>query len=203
MRDKLIQSGAARWGLLVSLVAVFALISGLCLPGCSENPNSSLETNLSQDETSFFDEPFDEVSFAKKVEDPNVDVEVLFGEELCTVLDGGTLVVGTAGNYHELVIEPDALLADTVIRVEITKVDDRNENVQLVYEFWPDGLVFSTPATLRLNVAKVLGKRATCVDFYYLNENAGLWEFQGTYCADPLTGIADIPVEHFSRWGIE
>ncbi len=203
MRGNLIQSGAARWGLLVSLVAVFALISGLYLPGCSENPTSSLETNLSQDETSFFDLPFDEASLAKRVDALKGEAEAWYGEELFTVLDGGTMVIGAAGNIHEFVLEPGALPADTVIRVAITKIEYKKNHISVLYEFRPDGLVFSTPATLRVNVVKVLGKKATNVDFYYLNEDAGRWEFQGTYYADPLTGIADIPVGHFSRWGMD
>ena len=148
--------------------------------------------------------PFDETSLAKAADDPNIDLDVITDNELFSAIDGGTLVVGTTGNLHELVVAPLSLTVDTVITVEVTKIDTKNrEQCQVIYDFQPDGLVFSTPATLRVNVARVLGKKATCANLYYLNENTGRWEFQGTYCADPLTGFAEMPVPHFSKWGIE
>ncbi len=75
MSSKLIESRTTQWGLLVSFVAIFALISGLYLPGCSQNPATSPDLSLSQDEVSFFELPFDESALEKKVTDPTVDVE--------------------------------------------------------------------------------------------------------------------------------
>jgi len=204
MGNKLIQSRVAKWGLLVSLVAVFALISGLCLPGCSDNPATSSDINLSQDETSFFDQPFDEVVFARAVElEATIDVETLFGEAVFTSVDGGELVIGTAGNFHYFSMQPNSMPYDATISLEIMKIDSKkNDDVAVIYEFKPDGLEFLIPAELGINVAKVLGKRATCVKWYYLNEQTGVWQYQGEYCADP-DGFARIPIEHFSRYGAE
>ncbi len=204
MRNELGQSRAARWGLLVSFVALFALISGLYLPGCSENPATSPDTTLSQDETSFFDEPFDELALARVVElQSTVDVEILYGEATFTTLDGGELVVGRSGNFHEFIIYPGAIDTDVVISMEILKVESRkNDDVAVIYEFKPDGLVFSTPGELKVNVAKLLGKKKTCLRWYYLNEQTGNWVYQGEYCAD-ADGIATIFIDHFSRYGAE
>jgi hypothetical protein len=203
MRDKLIQSRAAKWGLFISFVAVFALISGLYLPGCSNNPATSSETTASQDQTNFFDLPFDEAAFAKILEDPNVNVEVLSAEELCTVEDGGTISVGTAGNFYEFLLLPYTLETDVIVTMEIIKVETKpSGQVRVIYDFSPDGLVFPVPAILWVDVAKVLGKRATCADLYYLNEQTGQWEFQGRYCVDPVTEKVGFPIEHFSKYGI-
>ena len=55
----------------------------------------------------------------------------------------------------------------------------------------------------KIDVAKVLGKKATCLRWYYLNEQTGIWVYQGQFCADPETGFATVPIEHFSRYGAE
>ncbi|UCG60527.1 MAG: hypothetical protein JSV52_09335 [Candidatus Zixiibacteriota bacterium] len=205
MATKIIQSRVAKWGLLISALAVFALISGLYLPGCSENPAIPSGTDLSQDETSFFDQPFDEAAFARAVElQAVVDVEVLYEEGLFTSLDGGEIVIGTAGNFQEFVVYPYSVPYDVTISLEITSLQSKkNDDVAIVYEFKPDGLEFLIPAELKINVAKVLGKRATCLRWYYLNEQTGIWVYQGQFCADPETGFATVPVEHFSRYGAE
>ncbi len=205
MGKKIVQSRAAKWGLLISMVAVFAFLSGLYLPGCSQNPATSSDVDLFQDETSFFDQPFDEVAFARAVElDATIDVEELYGEELITCLDGGEIVIGTAGNFHQFVVYPNSITQDATISLEITKIDSKkNDDVAIMYEFKPDGLQFLIPAELRIDVAKVFGRRATCLRWYYLNEQTGVWVYQGQFCADPLTGIATVPVLHFSRYGAE
>ena len=188
----------------MTLVAVFALVFGLCLPGCSENPSSSSEPGLQQDEASFFDLPFDETSLAKAADDPNIIFDVIRDDELFNAIDGGTLVIGSGGALQEFVVAPYSMEVDAVIAVEVTKIDSKSrEQCQIIYDFQPDGLVFAVPATLRVDVARVLGKRSTCANIYHLNEDTGRWEHQGTYCADPVTGIAEIPIPHFSKWGMD
>lgn len=204
MNDQQIQPRAAKWGILVSFVAVFALVFGLYLPGCSDNPATSPDT-LSQDETSYFDQEFDEAQYAKLVDLAAETEEYLWGEDLFTAVDGGSLVIGTNGNFHELLVPVGALPYDVTIRVEIIKVEDKKDDLVIIYDFAPDGLVFLQPAYLIIDPAKLLGKKATCVDFYYLDESVfpAVWTLQGTYCADSRTGKATIPIEHFSKYGIE
>lgn len=204
MRDKTIQSGATKWGSLMMFLAMFALLAGLYLPGCSDGPTTSPDVTLSQDETSYFDEPFDEVEFARLVDLAAVDDEYLYGEELLSVVDGGSIVIGTAGNFHEFYVPPGALSQPTLIQMEILKVE-KKDNIVAVYDFGPDGLVFLQSAWLIVDPAKLLGKKATCVDFYYLDEgvNPAVWVLQGTYCVDPFTQKCAIPVDHFSKYGID
>jgi len=197
---------AAKWGILISFAAVFALVFGLYLPGCSDNPTSSTDT-LSQDETGFFDEPFDDIQYARLVElAAATDDEYLYGEEFLTVLDGGSIVIGTNGNFHEFLVPAGALPYNATISLEILKVEkNKDDKIVVIYDFAPDGLVFNQSAYLIIDPAKLLGKKATCVDFYYLDESANpsVWKFQGTYCVEGTGSLVTIPVDHFSKYGIE
>ena len=204
MGGKLVQPRAAKWGMLISFLAVFALAMGLYLPGCSENPTTSGETSLADDETSFFDQPFDDVQFARLVELAAVDEEVLFGELPIIADVGGTIVVGTKGNSHEFEVPPGALPYDAIIRVEITKIEAKKDEIAVIYDFAPEGLVFDSPAFLKIDVAKVLGKKATSFELYYLDESLDTprWVSYGNFPADE-NGIATAQIDHFSKYGIE
>jgi len=204
MNNQQTRPWAAKWGILISFVAVFALVFGLYLPGCSNNPVTSPDT-LSQDETSFFDQPLDDAQYAKLVDLAAETEEYLWGEDLFTALDGGSLVIGTNGNFHEFLIPAGALPYTTEIRVEIITVEGKKGDVALIYDFSPDGLVFLQPAYLIVDPAKLLGKKATCIDFYYLDESVSpaVWTLQGTYCVDSQNNLVTVPVYHFSRYGID
>lgn len=204
MDTKLIQPRAAKWGLLISFLAVFALITGLCLPGCSENPSTSSDTILPEDDVSFFDQPFDEVQYARLVELAAVDEDILFGELPIVADDGGTIVVGTKGNYHEFEVPPGALPYNEIIRVEIIKVESKKDEIAVIYDFDPDGLVFNTSAYLKIDVAKVLGKRATSANLYYLDESVDTprWILYDSANAGP-DGVAVFSIDHFSKYGVD
>ncbi|MEW6411324.1 MAG: hypothetical protein AB1483_02495 [Candidatus Zixiibacteriota bacterium] len=196
MSSKLIESRAAKWGLLVSFVAVFALMSGLYLPGCSQNPTTSSDLNLSQDETNFFELPFDESALAKKVTDPTVDVEIALGEGLVTVDGGGVIEVGTK---HLFTVAPMSVYTNTLISAEITRIEE-DGIVTAIYEFGPHGTVFSLPAVLQIDAKTLFDKGTKSINFYYLNEQTNLWELQGQYPVDD-NGYAHVPVYHFSKYG--
>lgn len=201
MFNNVIQSRAAKWGLLASVLAVFALFSGFCLPGCSNNPATSPESDLSQDDVSFFDLPFSETELAKAVNDDDTDVEVIFAEDVFAALDGGSLTIIDKVKLYEFVVPPNALTSSTEISVEIIELKGKvTGSVDVIYDFAPDGLVFKETAWLYINVKKVLGPKAESVRFFYLNENTSEWEFQGEYYPD-ASGIACLPIDHFSRYG--
>ncbi|UCD62842.1 MAG: hypothetical protein JSW34_08735 [Candidatus Zixiibacteriota bacterium] len=199
-----IQSRAAKWGLLASMLAAFALFSGLYLPGCSDNPAGSSDVTESG-ETSFFDLPFDEVELAKKVADPTTLVTVALGEQDIIAADGGliTLVsVGTSAT-QELLVPENTLPYDVTISIELLRLESKkSRDVTLIYECLPDGLVFTQPAILKLDLVKTLGKKATCAHMYWLNPVTNQWESQGDYYPD-AAGFVYLPFWHFSRWGVD
>ncbi|MEW6411325.1 MAG: hypothetical protein AB1483_02500 [Candidatus Zixiibacteriota bacterium] len=199
MASRIIESKASQWGLLVSFVAVFALLSGLYLTGCSQSPTTSTDLTLSQDQEGFFELPYDETALEKEAVNPNMEVEVLYGEGLVTTEDGGDIWVGTAGNIHEFLVSPMAIPSDTIIQIGVTKVEWHDEIVVL-YDFGPDGLQFAIPAVLKVNAQKLFGANVSAINWFYLDERTNTWQYQGSYQVDAL-GEIEIPVYHFSKYG--
>lgn len=199
MATRIIHSKASQWGLLVSFVAVFALLSGLYLTGCSHNPTTSTELGLSQDETDFFELPYDQTAVEKQATNPNLEYEILYGEGLVTDEDGGCVWVGTPGNLHEFIVSPLAIPADTTIQIQVTKVEWHDEIVVL-YDFGPDGLHFAVPAVLKVNAQKLFGANLSTINWFYLDEHTNTWQYQGSYVVNAL-GQVEIPVYHFSKYG--
>lgn len=203
MFNRLTLSRATKWGLLASMLAVFALFSGIYLPGCGNNPNSSTDVNAPEEEFTFFDDSFDDAALARAVVDPAIDVDFLSAEELLSAADGGSIVVGTIGTFYEFIVSPDAVPYDVTISVQITTLEKKySKEVAVVYDFSPDGLVFAEPAVLRMDVTKVLGKKVTEANLYYYNEQTKSWEHEGTYQAGS-DGWVEMPIAHFSRWGAD
>ena len=201
MFNSVVQSRAAKWGLLASVLAVFALFSGIYLPGCSDNPATSTESSLSQDDVSFFDLPFDDGTLAKVVQDETTELDIVLAEESCSVDDGGSFIIGDKVKLYEFIVPPGALPYDANISVEILEIKTKVSGaVDVIYDFAPDGLVFNTPAYLLVNVKKVLGPKALSLRFFYLNEQTNLWEFQGEYFPG-ADGVACVPIIHFSKYG--
>lgn len=182
--------GLIRWRLMTPLALVFALAVIIGLPGCSNQP---LEVNSSQEEINFFDLPFDPLD--KKTD--YLDYNVTFGT--IDVEDGGTLVVPGGGHTSfAFKVEPYSFPENTVFSVGVYIVSEDGEAPTIIYEFEPDGLEFTVPATLILDAEYAAGLGNDYVNFYYLNRNK--WVFQGKYYADDK-GKINIPIEHFSRWG--
>lgn len=188
MRGMLSNRGLVRWRWLTPFLMIFALAAIVGLQGCSDE---SLDVNTSQEEVNFFDQPFDPLD--KKTD--YVDYNVTFGT--IEVDEGGVLVVPGGHNTFAFEVAPNSIPENTVISVGVYIVNE-DEVPTIIYEFEPDGLEFTVPATLILEADYVAGPEGKSVDFYYLNRNK--WVFQGKYFAD-ANGQIKIPVEHFSRWG--
>lgn len=189
MNGKQGNRGLVRWRLLTPLVMVFALAMVLGLPGCGDQP---LDVNTSQEEVNFFDLPFDPLE--KKT--TYLDYNVTFGT--IEVEEGGTLVVPGGHSTFTFKVEPYSFPEDAVFSVGVYIVSEDGDAPTIIYEFEPDGLEFTIPATLILDADYVAGLGSNSVDFYYLDGRR--WVFQGKYFADANRKI-NIPVEHFSRWG--
>ncbi len=192
MKDRLSKQRIALWRSLMPVVAILALAVAFGLPGCSEKP---LDVNTSQEEISFFDLPFDDGVFAKKGL-----VATYRTEDFITVAEGGTIEISAHGAVFSFVIAPNSFPEDTRFTLAIYILEDTPDKTTVVYEFGPDGLVFTEPALLVLDANVVVPEGSQTIDFYYLNKNR--WVYQGTYDRNKDDQFV-IGIDHFSRYGTE
>ncbi len=185
----------ARGWLVTPLVTTLILAVVFGLPGCSDKP---LNVEPTQDEIGFFDLPFDDEAIAKR----SVSYEAVYKcfQEL-SAEEGGTIEVPGSNGAFSFVVAPNSFPADTVIEIEIYIIDDDEISPTVIYEFKPDGLVFSEPAKLVVNTKVVAGLNSESVGFYYLMGNR--WVYQGTFFSTDGVDEIIIEVPHFSKWGTE
>jgi hypothetical protein len=193
MKDKLGNRWIASWRPFAPLVVILALVVIFGLPGCSDKP---LDVNTSQEDISFFDLPFDDNALAKG---RPVSYDAVYRtEDYLTVEDGGLIEINSHDGAFTFVVEPYSFPEDTRFTVAVYIVEDTPEKTTIVYEFGPDGLVFTEPAHLILNADVVAAMGAQSTDFFYLSGNK--WIYQGTYFRDKDNQFV-IPIEHFSKYG--
>lgn len=190
MRARQSSLWVARWGFSAPLVAVLTLIVILGLPGCSDEP---LDINTSQEDVNFFDLPFDEELLSKR---GTVIKQVYVISQYVEADEGGTIEIrGNDGDFA-FIVEPFSMPEDALITIKIYEVQDEDARVSFIYEFAPDGLVFSEPATLVLD-ADIVADGGDSITLYYLDGKR--WVPMDNLKAVNGTFLAKIP--HFSRWG--
>ncbi len=202
-------------GPLVFFLAVTAFSLVFVLTGCDKGP-LSLEQLQQQDETSFFDLPYNPEAMAKSV-DITIDTIVLY-ENYITVEDGGVVLLGSTESAElrdtesgtdaavlvdAFIVQPFSFLYDTSFVLQVTKIITADGDMPIIFDCGPDGLVFTSPAILLINVWENFGKNATGVNLYWLNEETNEWELEAFVPADEVTGQAPILINHFSRYGID
>ncbi len=148
--------------------------------------------------TSFFETAYDQDALSKRADIAQLEIDFR-SQRLQTVL-GGMIPLQADASVEAFVVLPGSFLSDTTFTVEITRFVASDGNPIVLYNFGPDGLQFSRPAVVRINVAALLGKNVTSMDFYWLNPGTGYWELQDTYKAD-AQGYIYAGVSHFSSYG--
>jgi len=192
MRDKDGNRWPTGWRLFAPLAAILALVVVFGLSGCSDE---AVNVNTSQEEVDFFDLPFDEEVLTKRGESY---VDVFVASRYLEASEGGTISVhGNDGDF-KFVVAPYSFPTSTLFTVTVYIVEDEDAKVSIIYEFSPDGLVFSAPAWLVLDADVVTGVDSDAIDFYYLDGKR--WKFQGTYHANQ-DGEIWVDIHHFSRYG--
>ncbi|UCD62840.1 MAG: hypothetical protein JSW34_08725 [Candidatus Zixiibacteriota bacterium] len=194
MRDLSCNRGLVGWRLITPVLIALLLGATFWLSGCSNGP---LEVNTTESETSFFDLPFDEVEFTKggKTYDG-----IYYADDYIKADEGGLLTVTHRGATFTFEVMPNSISDDMLITLVVYVVEDTPEQTTIIYEFGPDGLVFSEPAILTLEAEAVTGEGSDSVDWYYLDR--GRWMYQGSFHAEK-DGKIRIQMEHFSRWGTD
>ncbi len=183
---------------LSRLVIIGGVGLAIIIAGCSDNDlvfNSSPDV----DQISFFDQPFYEDALAKRAD--IADVEVTSVESSLQAVLGGVIALEQDEDIEAFVVLPGSFPADTTFTIEVSKIVTADGESLVIYEFGPDGLQFSRPAVLRLNVAELFGKNAKSMELYWLNEETNLWESQGVFQADEQQ-IACAPINHFTKYGL-
>jgi len=107
---------------------------------------------------------------------------------------GGEIAVGSSN----FIVSANSISNDEEISVS-SYTGTVNNKSALVFEFGPDGLVFSKAATLDVAIAEVSAK-AKYAKLYYYDPNTGIWTLQSTSKA--IDGRVLFAIYHFSKYAI-
>lgn len=184
------------WRVLLACLTLLGVGSlGLVLSGCSSN--ELVVTEVNQDYVSFFDQPYFPDAVAKRTDFTSASYRYVTSRLEASL--GGVMALNDNVDIEAFVVMPVSFPADTTFTVTITKLVTADGEEPIIYDFGPDGLQFSKPAVLRLNVAQLYGPDVSSISFYYLNEKNGMWVYLESYAADD-GGYAYAPVDHFSNY---
>jgi hypothetical protein len=112
--------------------------------------------------------------------------------------DGGVIEIARESYVHEFIVDAGAIDGDTEITVKSWQ-DKIGAKDVIIFEFGPDGLVFSKAAHLRFEMAE-LNERAASAKLHYYDPVKGKWILQESAQVD--NGVAEFPIYHFSKYAI-
>lgn len=182
---------------VVACLTILGIISlGMVLSGCSDN-GLVINNDSSDDFVSFFDQPYYPDAVAKRAD--IVDASFGYVESKLAAASGGVIALNENEDVEAFVVLPGSFVADTTFTVMVTKLVTDDGETPMIYDFGPDGLVFSKPAILRLNLGVLFGKNVKAIDLFLLNKQTNEWEYVLSSDADD-SQIAYVPVEHFSTY---
>jgi hypothetical protein len=177
---------------VVGGMGVIFLVALLVFGGCSNNsplqPNFPQTTNL---ETTSLDRLVGmggSLPSSQQVEDA----------AFIKADDGGIIEIQRESFVHEFIVDAGAIDGDTEITVK-SWGDKIGGKEVIVFEFGPDGLVFSKAAHLRFEIAE-LNERASSAKLHYFDPVKDKWILQESSQVD--NGIAEFPIYHFSKYAI-
>jgi len=119
-------------------------------------------------------------------------------EKVISAEDGGLILISRDAYQHSFAVQPNAILADARISVKSTK-EKVNGVTAIVFEFGPDGLVFSQAANLNFQMSE-LNSRAVSAKLYYYDPSAGGWVLQANRSV--VSGHVNFDIYHFSKYAI-
>ncbi len=112
--------------------------------------------------------------------------------------DGGVIEIARESYVHEFIVDAGAINENTEITVK-SWCDKIGVQDVIVFEFGPDGLVFSKAAHLRFEMAE-LNERAASAKLHYYDPVKEKWILQESAQVD--NGVAEFPIYHFSKYAI-
>ena len=168
-------------------MAALFLVALLAFGGCSNNspmqPNLPQSTGLNK-----LIPTGDPLQFSQ----PVMDAAYIDSD------DGGVIEIAREGYIHEFVVDAGALGEDTETTVESWR-DEIGAGDVIVFDFGPDGLLFSKAAHLRFEIAE-LNERAATANLYHLDPDKGDWILQESSQVD--NGVPEFPIYHFSKYAL-
>jgi hypothetical protein len=112
--------------------------------------------------------------------------------------DGGLILINRDVYQHSFAIQPNAIPADARISVKSYK-DKVNGIDAIVFEFGPDGLIFSQAANLDFQMSE-LDSRAVSAKLHYYDPNVKSWVLQSNRSV--VNGHVGFDIYHFSKYAI-
>ena len=174
----------------ISLISGLVLLASiLVISGCSNN--SPLEPNLPQNVS------MDRL-LASGTSGGSLDPLVVDDSELIDKDAGGVIEIEREGYLHLFTVESAALSASTEINVKSWREKILGKDM-IVFDFGPDGLVFSISAVLEFEIAE-LNSKASSAKLYYYDPGLKRWVFQGSSAVSG--GVASFDIDHFSKYAI-
>ena len=111
---------------------------------------------------------------------------------------GGAIEIARDSYVHVFEVQAGALAVDTEITVKSSKETIYGKSM-IVFEFGPDGLVFSKAASLQFQMAE-LNARAVSGKLYYYDPRLKSWVYQGSSAVN--SGVVSFGISHFSKYAI-
>jgi hypothetical protein len=192
---------AGRWFVGATFLIAFAA-SVLLLSGCGDSPVSPV----------IGDDP---VGALQEVEQEHAELlahdsdgaspkllgnllrNVLFALESLLIGDDGGLLSLELGDKTATFAVPEGALDKSELIVMKAVQAPTPMGEATVFDFGPDGLEFSSPATLSLETARAEG---SVLRLYWWNNSVGRWELQES--CEVRNGVVHFSVHHFSKYGI-
>jgi len=176
---------------VVAILLVFFAV------GCSsDSVGTNTENTVSG---SYFNQPYVDPSELLNSSGDPTDIVVLTGQGWVSRWFGGEVVV----DNRRFVFESPSYSVpySTMIDVKVEKFTYDDGEIVILFDFGPDGLEFNSPATVRVRKTEFEGS-VDYVSFYYLNPDTYTWELQTVALADDDGEYVEMPVYHFSKYGV-
>ncbi|MCD6161778.1 MAG: hypothetical protein J7K40_05120 [candidate division Zixibacteria bacterium] len=184
---------------LLSIIAV--LVVGLVFSGCSNDTPLGPDSNVEQTSLNRMILPLGGSTTTQSKGGGVGDLTVVTAVEVDKVIkasSGGKIDIVDNSYEHLFTIQENAIPTDTLITIAKTH-EMVNENESAVFEFGPDGLVFSSSSVLEFEMAELDSSAATA-KLYYYDPSDETWDLQDTKSV--VDGKVAFDIDHFSRYAI-
>lgn len=192
---------AGRWFVGATFLVAFAA-SVLLLSGCGDSPISPV---IGDDSVGAL-QHVEQNHGALLAQDSNGASPKLLGNLLRNVFyalesllignDGGLLSLELGDKTATFSVPAGALDENALIVMKAVQAPTPMGEAT-VFDFGPDGLAFSSPATLSLETTRAEG---SVLRLYWWNDSVGRWELQESCVVSH--GSVHFSVHHFSKYGI-
>lgn len=190
-----------RWFVGATFLIAFAA-SVLLLSGCGDSPVAPIGGEESLGALHHFDHNHGDLlaqdsSGASPKLLGNLLRNVFYALESLLIGDDGGLLSLELGDKTATFEIPEGALENSALIVMKAVKAPTPWGEATVFDFGPDGLAFSKPATLSLETDRADG---STLRLFWWNDDAGRWELQESCVVKD--GSARFSVHHFSKYGI-